>query len=161
MNTFCRHTGFSLIEVMIVLVIIGIATAAISVSVAPDPAEPLRLDARELAQRFTAAQHEVRVDGRVIAWEARGDGYQFVRGTWAVAPGSVVPLVSTAGELDHFEQDDALRPRRWHAGAVEVSPPTPLLFASEWIGTPWRLQLRTGPHTVTIVRDATGSFQVP
>jgi general secretion pathway protein H len=160
MNTFCRHTGFSLIEVMIVLVIIGIATAAISVSVAPDPAEPLRLDARELAQRLSAAQHEVRVDGRVIAWEARGDGYQFVRGTWAVVPGSVVPVVSTAGALDHFEQDDALRPRRWHAGSVVVSPPTPLLLASEWIGSPWRLQLRAGPYSVMIVRDATGSFQV-
>ncbi|WP_411881437.1 prepilin-type N-terminal cleavage/methylation domain-containing protein [Polaromonas sp. YR568] len=160
MNTFCRHRGFSLIEMMIVLVIIGIATAAISVSVAPDPAAPLRLDARELAQRLTAAQHEVRIDGRVIAWEPRGDGYQFVRGTWAAAPGSVVPVVSTAGELDHFYQDDALRPRQWRAAAVEVTPPAPLLLASEWIGAPLRLQLRSGPHTVMVVRNATGGFQV-
>ena len=160
MNTFCRHRGFSLIEMMIVLVIIGIATAAISVSVAPDPSAPLRLDARELAQRLTAAQHEVRIDGRVIAWEPRGDGYQFVRGTWATVPGSVVPMVSTVGELDHFGQDDALRPRQWHAAAVEVTPPAPLLLASEWIGAPLRLQLRSGPHTVMVVRDATGGFQV-
>jgi general secretion pathway protein H len=160
MKPLRRHLGFSLIEVMVVLVIIGIAMAAISLSAAPDPAEPLRLDARELAVRLATAQHEVHVDGRVIAWEARGDGYQFVRGTWASAPGSVVPGVTTGGELDRFVRDDALRPRRWRAGIVEVSPAAPLLLTSEWIGTPWSLELRSGRYRVAIVRDATGGFRV-
>ena len=160
MNPLRRNLGFSLIEVMIVLVIVGIATAAISLSAAPDPSEPLRLDARELALRLTTAQHEARIDGRVIAWEARGDGYQFVRGTWTNTPGSVVPMVTTGGELDRFAQDDALRPRRWRAGVVEVTPAAPLLLTSEWIGAPVSLELRSGPHAVAIVRDATGGFRV-
>lgn len=160
MTSLRRNLGFSLIELMVVLVIIGIATAAIALRVAPDPAEPLRLDARELALRLTTAQQEVRIDGRVITWEARGDGYQFVRGTWVRSPGSVVPTVSTAGELDRFVQDDALRPRRWRNAVVEVTPAAPLLLTSEWIGAPWTLELHNGPYKAVILRDASGGFQV-
>ncbi|MEC5319232.1 prepilin-type N-terminal cleavage/methylation domain-containing protein [Brenneria populi subsp. brevivirga] len=152
--------GFSLIEVMVVLAIIGIATAAVSLSSAPDPAARLRLDARELAERLAVAQHEARIDGRVIVWEPLGDGYRFVRGIWTEQPGSVVPRISTAGSLDDFARDDALRPRRWRDGAVEVAPPAPLRLTSEWFGAPLRLELRRGGYRVGIVRAADGGFQV-
>ncbi|WP_370679416.1 prepilin-type N-terminal cleavage/methylation domain-containing protein [Comamonas sp. GB3 AK4-5] len=156
-----RKRGFSLIEVMVVLVIIGIATAAISVNISAKPSDTLRLDARELAQRLTAAQNEVRLDGRVIAWQSLGEGYRFTRGVWVSVPGSVVPALSTAGALDLFERDDVLRPRQWRAGAVDVMPSRPLLLTSEWIGSPLRLELRSGNNKVVLERDATGAFVVP
>lgn len=152
--------GFSLIEVMVVLVMIGIIAGTISVSIAPTAGSTLRLDARELAQRMTAAQQQVRLDGRVIVWQARGDGYAFMRGTWTAVPGSVVPAVSTAGALDQFERDDVLRPRQWRTGTVTVSPVGPVLLTSEWVGEPLRLELHSGDHTVELIRDATGGFQV-
>lgn len=161
MNPDHRSQGFSLIEVMVVLVIIGIATAAISVTVSPNPSDTLRLDARELAQRLTAAQHEVRMDGRVIAWQPLGDGYHFTRGTWVDMPGSVVPAVSTVGKLDRFERDDVLRPRKWHSGVVNVTPAKPVLLTSEWIGAPLQLELSTDAATVVIERDASGAYLVP
>ena len=43
-------------EIMVVMVIIGIAAAAISINMSPDPAENLRQDARELALRLTTAR---------------------------------------------------------------------------------------------------------
>lgn len=152
--------GFSLIEVMIVMVIIGIATAAISLSIAPDPALELRRDARELVQRFAVAQNEVRVDGRVIAWQADEDGYRFVRGTWRSAPGSMVPTVSTLGALDTFSRDDLLGPRPWRAGPVEVVPAVPVLLTSEPFGASWHLVLRHGGATVTVLRDAAGGYEI-
>lgn len=152
--------GFSLIEVMVVLVIIGIASAAISLSVVPNPADTLRLDARELAQRLTAAQHEVRVDGRVIVWQTVDSGYRFSRGVWIEREDSVVPQVSTAGALDSFPRDAVLHPRTWRAGKVTITPARPLLLTSEWIGEPLRLELHSGNAAVTLERDATGAFQV-
>ena len=152
--------GFSLIELMIVMVIVGIATAAISFAVAPDPAQELRRDARELALRLAVAQNEVRIDGRVIAWQANADGYQFARGTWQAAPGSAIPAVSTLGTLDTFARDDELRPRQWRVGQVEVTPARPILLTSEPIGATWRLELRHGNATVAVLRDAAGGYEV-
>jgi general secretion pathway protein H len=155
-----RDRGFSLIEVMIVMVIIGVAAAAISLSIPNEPAKTLQRDAQELAQRLTVAQHEVRVDGRLIAWQARGDGYAFARGMWTRVAGSAVPEVSTAGALDEFAGDDVLGPHRWRARAVDVQPARPIVLTSEWMGPPLELVLRSGNDTATIVRDGAGGFRV-
>ncbi|UXH77425.1 prepilin-type N-terminal cleavage/methylation domain-containing protein [Roseateles amylovorans] len=156
-----RHPhGFSLIEVMIVLLIIGIATAAISLQIAPDRGATLRQDARELAQRLAAAQQEVRIDGRVIVWEPQGHGYRFLRGTWTTRPGSVVPVVTTAATLDNFARDEALKPREWRAGQVEVQPAGPVLLTSEWVGASAAIELRHDGDKVMLIRDATGRFLV-
>lgn len=152
--------GFSLIELMVVMVIVGIATAAISLSVAPDPAQDLRRDARELVQHLAVAQNEVRIDGRVIAWQASADGYGFARGTWQGVAGSAIPVVSTAGSLDTFGRDDELRPRQWRVTPVEVTPAKPVLLTSEPIGASWQLTLRHGAATVTVQRDAAGGYEV-
>lgn len=155
-----RRHGFSLIEIMLVLVIIGIATRMISVSISPSAGDTLRLDARELAQRLSAAQQEVRIDGRLIVWEPRGDGYSFARGRWTTLPGSLVPAISTAGNLDRFAHDDILHPRRWRANAVEVKPGHPVVITSELMGEPLQLELHSGNYTANIVRNRNGSFQV-
>ncbi len=152
--------GFSLIEMMIVMVIIGIATAAISLGIAPDPAQELRRDAHELVQRFAVAQNEVRVDGRVIAWQADSDGYRFARDTWQAVPGSAIPAVSTLGALDTFARDDVLGPRTWRVEPVEVVPAGAVLLTSEPIGVTWQLVLRHGGATVTVLRDAAGGYEV-
>lgn len=161
MKQAIHSAGFSLIEVMIVLVIIGIASAAISLSVMPNPADTLRLDARELALRLNAAQQAVRVDGRVIVWQAVGNGYRFSRGVWVTRPGSVVPQVSTRGALDTFSRDEVLHPVNWRAGTVTVVPGKPLLLTAEWVGDPLHLELRSATATVTLERDASGAFRVP
>jgi general secretion pathway protein H len=125
------QSGFTLIEIMVVMVIIGIATTAIGLSIRPDPSRLLRQDAQRLAQLFAIAQTEVRLDGR-----------------------------ATRAGLDEFERDDALRPRAWQAEQVKVTPSGPLILTDEWLGTSWTLVLSHGDQTVELKRQANGHYEV-
>lgn len=69
-----KQQGFTLIELMVVLVIIGIASAAVGLSIKPDPLQLLRKDAERLAQLLQVAQAEARADGRPITWRATAKG---------------------------------------------------------------------------------------
>lgn len=149
--------GFTLIELMVVLVIVGIATAALGLSIRSDPARQLRDDAQRLAQGFAAAQGEARGDGRSIAWQADAQGYRFVRGAWALD--GAVPVLDPA-RVEDFARDPALRPRPWQAGPVRVSPAGPVLLTAEWFGAPWRLTLSNAAGQVEVQRDASGRFLV-
>ncbi|KOQ36613.1 prepilin-type N-terminal cleavage/methylation domain-containing protein, partial [Achromobacter xylosoxidans] len=57
--------GFTLVEVMVVLVIVAIAASMVSLSVGKG-ADPLRDDAQRLLDAFTVAEGEARSDGRAL-----------------------------------------------------------------------------------------------
>ncbi|MGA4475682.1 type II secretion system minor pseudopilin GspH [Ectopseudomonas chengduensis] len=145
-----RQRGFTLIELMVVLVIIGIASAAISLSIPQDSAGGLREDAKRLALLLEIAQGEARSDGRSIVWQADSRGYQFVR--------------LGAGAMDErtFSNDPQLRPRQWQAAPVQVrlTPGNRLLIDAEWIGEPLRITLSNGQSSVHVQRDALGRIEV-
>lgn len=136
--------GFTLIELMVVLVIVGIASAAISLSIRPDPAKALREDAERLAQLLQVAQGEVQADGRAILWQADRNGYRFVR----------------AGAV--LDDDALLRPRRWQAESVSVrrSPDRPVRLEPEWIGEALTLRLVSGQQQIEVHRSAAGRVEV-
>ncbi|WP_222129960.1 prepilin-type N-terminal cleavage/methylation domain-containing protein [Bordetella genomosp. 13] len=152
--------GFTLIEMMVVLMIIGIGTAAISLSVRPDPARVLRQDAQQLAQMFIIAQSEVRLDGRSIVWQADREGYRFVRPSWIIPDGDVIPVLSAGAPPDTFARDDSLHARRWQSAAVQVGPRPTVTLDAERVGEPWAIQLSDGTSTLSVVRDAVGRFSV-
>ena len=60
------QAGFTLVEVMVVVAIIAIATAAVSFSVFSRSESALRKDAERLVQLFAVAQSEARAGGRSI-----------------------------------------------------------------------------------------------
>lgn len=154
--------GFTLIELMVVVVIVGIAAAAIGLRAFPDKHKQLREDADRLAQLFAVAQGEVRTDGRQITWQADGDGYRFVRRARVAVPGSLTPTEISRTDFDVFGRDELLRPRRWADGPVrvDVAPPGPPVFTAEWIPGPLTVRLQNADAMVVIVRDEAGRYAV-
>ncbi|MBC3458942.1 type II secretion system minor pseudopilin GspH [Pseudomonas mosselii] len=136
--------GFTLIELMVVLVIVGIASAAISLNIRPDPGKHLRADAERLARLLELAQSEAQADGQPLRWHSDRDGYRFIR-----ADGQVLA-------------DGPLKPRSWQAEAVKVQskPRGAVWLDGEWIGTPLTLRLRSGALRVELARNAAGQVRV-
>ncbi|QXI25917.1 type II secretion system minor pseudopilin GspH [Pseudomonas vanderleydeniana] len=143
------QAGFTLIELMVVLVIVGIASAAISLSIRPDPLQLLRKDAERLAQAIQVAQAEARADGRPILWLSDSKGYKFIR-------------TDGQGGKEQFNGDAQLRPTRWQSTPMQVQLDRgkTLVLDAEWIAPPMRLSLSDGQHSIGVVRSANGEVRV-
>ncbi|PQP04091.1 type II secretion system protein GspH [Pseudomonas frederiksbergensis] len=149
MNGF-KQQGFTLIELMVVLVIIGIASAAISLSIKPDPLHLLRKDAERVAQLLQVAQAEARADGRPITWQGDAKGFHFSRRN------------DRDQGFDHFDNDPQLRPRPWQTPGMEVrvEPRQTVVLNAEWINPPLQLKLSDGLNSISVQRNAAGQVSV-
>lgn len=142
--------GFTLIELMVVLIIVGIASAAVSISIKPDPQQRLRKDANRLVQLLQIAQAEAQVDGRPITLESDGKGFHFSRRS------------DQGFGFDHFTQDPHLHPRTWETPALKISvtPKQRVILNGEWFNPPIQLALSDGRNTLAVQRTADGQIRV-
>ena len=140
--------GFTLIELMVVLVIIGICTAGIGLGLGSllDPARQLHQEAEQLAQRLQVARDEARIDGRPLRWQADAEGYRFSR--------------REGSRWVDLHRDDLLRPKHWRAAGITVQPRAAIELSPEWIGVPWELALSLDGRQLRLRDDGSGQLQV-
>ena len=124
--------GFTLVELMVVIVIIGALASAVVIAI-PDPRGRLLDEAQTFAARTVAARDLAIVEGRPVAVRVTERGYAFDRrqgGTW-------VPLA-----------DKPFRSQPWRDGtAALVGQGGTIRTAFDATGQP------TAPATVTLVRS--------
>ncbi|MBU4613073.1 type II secretion system minor pseudopilin GspH [Achromobacter sp. GG226] len=155
-----RAAGFTLIELMVVVAIIGILAGAATLTAFPSRGRDVQADAQRLVELFRLAQSEVHADGRPITWRADADGYRFERRVRTRVPGEPLPTTAADAPWERFDGDAQLRPRPWHSPpvAVRVEPAGPLVFTAEWMAPPLRVELSGDQGRAVIVRDATGRY---
>ena len=71
--------GFTLVELLVVLLVMGLAAGLIGTLARPGERALLRVEAERLAQLLDLAAVESRLTGKPIAWTADGARYQFWR----------------------------------------------------------------------------------
>ncbi len=118
----CRHeTGFTLVELMIVLVIIGLMASIVVLSF-PDGSNDLEDDAQKFAARTAALRDNAILQSRPMAVQVTPSGYSFLerrKGAWSVM------------------EDKPFRSTNWSSGVTAAVGETgPLLISFESTGLP-------------------------
>lgn len=130
--------GFTLIEVMVVLVVIGLAVGLISNTARPDDRALLRLETERLAQLLHLAATESRLSGKRIAWTAEGSGYRF----WRFAANT---------DWSEIRDVDSLRPRTLPQGMKIAGLSVENTLANEGM----RLEFASAGPALSFVIDMT------
>ncbi|KIG02711.1 GspH/FimT family pseudopilin [Caballeronia concitans] len=148
-----RQAGFTLLEMLVVLVIAGLLVSLASLQLTRNPRTDLNEEAQRLALLFESAGDEAQVRARPIAWQPTDGGFRFDIRTddgWR-------PL-----------RDDLLRARRWEGGVTGVTiqfldsdkSVSRLVFGTEAIDTPMEITLVSAAGRATIIGSGNGRFQV-
>ena len=98
-----RVWGFTLVEILVVLMIMGIFLGLIGANLRPSERDLLRVEAERLAQLLDLAAQESRITGKSIAWTADESGYRFWR-------------LGADNEWSEIRDSDLLRARRLPQG---------------------------------------------
>ena len=147
--------GFTLVELMVVMVIIGITLGLVSLNAIPSPQQHLQNEAQRLALLLQLARDEAIVRNRLVAFEADGEHYRF--------------LVRNETRWDPVAGDDLLRERAFKNAPLSllIEPPgagsgNPLriTFGREPVDKPFLLTLASGDAHVAIRADGVGHFVV-
>ncbi len=143
-----RERGFSLIELLVVLALVGLSAALITVSWRPAGAAQLDEDAARLAALLEGARAEAQAAGLPVWWvpQPAGDRPQNAEDfEWMGLPARLSP------------------PRRWlHAGVqaqVDGAAQAVVLGPEPVIG-PQRIVLRRNGQAVAVASDGLGPFRV-
>lgn len=135
--------GATLLELLAVIVILGIVTGMVSLSIAPGESRRMDEEVDRLAALFRLANDEARVSGRPIVWRADTDGYRFVQSD------------EVRGESN---KDDPLRPRAWPFDVRLVDAPE-IVFGREPLMDPARVYIATQTREMAVDVDAFGQLK--
>ncbi len=149
LNRF-KVRGFTLLELLVVLVIAAVMTAMISMAVASSPGRDLRFEAERLSQLLALAREEAQVRGKAIRFEASVESYRF--------------LSLLDREWQPIPNEPDLRERRWEQ-------PTQLVlarrdnrayieFGRDSVDSPFTIKLTRDGANVSINANGLGSFVV-
>ncbi|MFT3719448.1 Tfp pilus assembly protein FimT/FimU [Pseudorhodoferax sp.] len=72
-----RGAGFTLLELLVVVAIVALASAGVGFALRDTAASVLEREAERLAALFEAARAQSRTNGLPVRWRASGDGFRF------------------------------------------------------------------------------------
>ena len=146
-----RGAGFTLIELMVVVAIIALASAVVTLALRDPSDTQLEKEGARLAALFESARAEARASGLAVRWFPRSITADRAGAADVPADFTFVGLPASAG-----------LPQRWLSEGVSASvigAPDVVLGPEPLIGAQ-RLTLRLGDSRLTLATDGLGPFAV-
>ena len=148
--------GFTLIEILVVLVIVGVMLALVSLNLAPDDGRILQTEGQRLALLLEQARDEAISSGQEIAWSSEKESYRFWR-------------KDKKDEWVASSEDELFRERNWPPGVqlLEVRinrNPAPsnqrLVFSPAGLNAPFQLALGLGEQRIWVNGGGMGGMTI-
>jgi general secretion pathway protein H len=150
-----RQSGFTLLELLVVLVVMGVMLGMVSMNAIPNKKQALLGDAQRVALLLQMAREEAIVRNRPVAFEVDSEQFRFyVRG-------------DTGWEL--LNDNDLFRERSFKKSPLVITMqpstnqsalPMKIIFGREPVDKPFVLTLAYEDVSVAIQADGLGHFTV-
>lgn len=150
-----RQRGFTLLELLVVMVIAGIMLGVVTLNAMPSRQQSLQGEAQRIALLFQLARDEAIVRNRPIAFESGAESYRF--------------MVRDTDRWVALEADSLLRERPYQRSplVLSISPanlgaldPLRIVFGREPVDKPFVLTMQLGDASARIRADGIGHFTV-
>lgn len=147
-------SGFTLIEIMVVLLIVAITIGMVGVNLQRGDNNRAQDETNRIVILLQAAREEAILQGQVFAVQFTKDGYRFLRS-------------STKGKLELIEKDDVFSPRTLEEGVMltftidgaAADTEAGLILDPSGSFTPFVLTLRVGEAAWQALGLANGKIQ--
>lgn len=140
--------GFTLLELMVVIAIIAVASAGVLVAIPDASATALERDAQRLSALLDSARAQSRASGMAISWRATENGFEFVG------------LPQTKNSKTGVIEDINPFPTQWLDATTVVENREPVLLGPEPIIAKQKITLQNNGRSLVIATDGMRPFAV-
>lgn len=144
------HRGFTLLELMVVVALIALATTTVVVSLRDSNQDRLETEALRLGAMLDAARARSRTSGVPLIWQPDTEGF-------GLRPADVSATADATSRA--IARKDWLHPGTT-AQIVQPAGAPVLVLGSEPLTPPQRLELRLGDARLSLASDGLGPFAV-